>query len=191
VKPPDVGVRVLVLGPGDPGIMATLAGHAIWHIEGPLREHPPGCWIGVSCRYRHIVPAHVLRRTPIVNLHASALPHNRGAHPNFWAWFDGTPHGVSLHWMRPLVDAGPIIAQEMVPLDEDMTLRTSYWRLHRALQQLFARMWPRLVRGHVPSTEQRWRGRLHRAEDLPREVLVDGWDTKCRTVAEAGAEARG
>ena len=54
---------------------------------------------------------------PIVNLHISYLPWNRGAHPNFWSFFDATPTGVSIHLIDKGIDTGPIIVQKKVKLD--------------------------------------------------------------------------
>ena len=39
----------------------------------------------ISFGYRKIIPKKILKKTkrPIINLHLSFLPYNRGAHPNF------------------------------------------------------------------------------------------------------------
>ena len=44
----------------------------------------------VSYGYRHILSSSFLTfcNCPVVNLHISYLPFNRGAHPNFWSFFD-------------------------------------------------------------------------------------------------------
>ena len=36
-------------------------------------------------------------KRPIVNLHISYLPFNRGSHPNYWSFVENTPKGVSIH----------------------------------------------------------------------------------------------
>ena len=47
-----------------------------------------------------------------INLHGSILPKFRGAAPVHWAILTGESHtGVSIIWMTPQVDAGPVIAQ--------------------------------------------------------------------------------
>jgi methionyl-tRNA formyltransferase len=85
----------------------------------------------VSYNYRHIVPRHLCEAWAgrAVNCHPSALPWNRGAHPNLWAWIDGTPHGVTIHTLAPGLDTGAIVAQRIVDLPPTGTLRTSYARL--------------------------------------------------------------
>jgi len=49
-----------------------------------------------------------------INLHPSYLPFNRGVYPNVWAIIDGTPAGVTLHYMDEGFDTGDIIAQRKV-----------------------------------------------------------------------------
>ena len=50
----------------------------------------------ISFGYRHILNHNLIRKAgcPIFNLHMSYLPYNRGAHPNFWSFYDNTPSGV-------------------------------------------------------------------------------------------------
>lgn len=144
----------------------------------------------VSFGYRHIVPADVVDRLRgrIVNLHISLLPWNRGADPNFWSWFTGTPKGVTVHWLTAGLDRGDIVAQEQIEMDDGHTLRTSYDLLHRQMLSLFERTWPALRGGSVDATPQSGDGSYHRAAD--KEAYPDamplGWDTDCAHVAALG-----
>lgn len=93
----------------------------------------------VSYTYRFIVSEFVLKTLNynVVNLHNSYLPWNRGAEPNMWSLIDGTPRGVSLHYMNAGLDKGEIIAQKIVCEGEKETLRSSYYNLDRAAKELF------------------------------------------------------
>ena len=53
----------------------------------------------ISFGYRHIISQDQINNStaPIINLHVSYLPWNKGAHPNFWSHFDCTPSGVTIH----------------------------------------------------------------------------------------------
>ena len=77
----------------------------------------------VSYTYRYILTEEVLSalNNNVVNLHNSFLPFNRGADPNLWSIVEGTPRGVSLHYMDSKLDKGYIIAQSIV---NDMKLLT-------------------------------------------------------------------
>ena len=70
----------------------------------------------VSYGYRHILKGDLINSSdcPIFNLHISYLPYNRGAHPNFWSFYDNTPAGVTIHLIDEGVDTGPIVSQKYV-----------------------------------------------------------------------------
>ena len=65
----------------------------------------------ISFGYRKVIKKNVLNslKRPIINLHMSYLPYNRGSHPNFWSFYKNTPKGVSIHEINELLDGGPII----------------------------------------------------------------------------------
>ena len=93
----------------------------------------------VSYTYRFILPEEVLvaLRRNAVNLHNAYLPWNRGSDPNLWSIAENTPRGVTLHYIEAGLDKGGIIAQRLVPLQPDDTLKTSYDRLDMAAQEQF------------------------------------------------------
>lgn len=94
----------------------------------------------VSYTYRYILSRETLEALGgnAVNLHNSFLPFNRGADPNIWSILDGTPRGVTLHYMTPGLDKGNIIAQQLVgACGPEATLESSYEELDRAAKQLF------------------------------------------------------
>lgn len=65
-------------------------------------------------------------RGRLVNIHPSLLPAYPGLDTHARALRDGaTRHGCTVHWVRPAVDAGPVIAQAAVPVwrtDDPATL---------------------------------------------------------------------
>jgi methionyl-tRNA formyltransferase len=116
------------------------------------------------------------------------LPWNKGADPNFWSWFDATPKGVSIHWMTPSLDKGEIVSQQLIDLDENVTLRESYDYLSESIEDLFKRNIEKIVNGYAPKVEQLPGGSEHKASE--RLLLWDqfplGWDTPCHVVSEVG-----
>ena len=93
----------------------------------------------VSYTYRYILSKTHLEALNYnaVNLHNSFLPWNRGADPNIWSIIDGTPRGVTLHYMNEDLDKGYIIAQRFVPLKSEDTMASSYYALDKAAKDLF------------------------------------------------------
>lgn len=84
-----------------------------------MLEHVQPKWV-ISYNYSYIVSKEIiaLLHGHIVNLHASYLPWNRGASPNFWSFVEDTPKGVSIHFMDEGLDTGDLIAQEELVFEE-------------------------------------------------------------------------
>lgn len=144
----------------------------------------------VSFGYRHILKEPILSAVPIVNLHVSYLPWNRGADPNFWSWFDATPKGVTIHHIDAGVDTGDILAQRAVVFGDNETLATSYDKLRAAAIALFADSWPLIRTGKLPRQKQPQAGSSHRLKDKEPwwSRLPQGFDTPVRFVEAMGAE---
>lgn len=128
----------------------------------------------VSAGFRHIVPESVLEvpERGAVNVHKSYLPYNRGANPNVWSIVEDAPAGVSLHYMTPDVDAGPIVDRRQVEVRPDDTGRDLYERLEAAQFQQFTDVWPEVRDGTVDPVEQADEaGTYHYKQDF-----VDLWE---------------
>lgn len=98
--------------------------------------------LAVSYTYRHILSGDVLEALGgnAVNVHNSFLPFNRGADPNLWSILDGSPRGVTLHYVNAELDKGDIICQTLVmDIDgaADETLESAYDNLHGAALHMF------------------------------------------------------
>jgi len=131
----------------------------------------------ISFNYAEILPKVSLESVDYkaINIHIGALPWNRGAHPNYWSWHDGTPAGVTLHWMTEGLDKGEIIAQRRIAFGPFETYRTSYLRLQAEARALFMEYWPEIKQS---------RGSYHRADELPSGLDWNApverkvWETK-------------
>ncbi len=93
----------------------------------------------VSYTYRYILSEEIIDifEGNVVNLHNSFLPWNRGADPNLWSVLEGTPRGVSLHYVNAGLDKGEVIAQALVCDGVEETLASSYLNLDKAAKELF------------------------------------------------------
>jgi len=110
----------------------------------------------VSCGYRHIVPEQILQipTEGCLNLHPAYLPYNRGANPNVWSIVDGTPAGVTLHYMDPSLDTGDIVSQRKVKTDFEDTGKDLYERLEDVQVEVFQNAWPEVIAGEASVVEQ-------------------------------------
>ena len=72
-------------------------------------------WI-ISYGYRFLIGKEILEITknPIINLHISYLPYNRGADPNYWSFIEKSPKGVSIHKIDNSIDRGDIYVQKRI-----------------------------------------------------------------------------
>ncbi len=127
----------------------------------------------VSFGYRHILSADVLKSAqhPVINLHMSYLPYNRGAHPNFWSFYENTPAGISIHEMDVGIDTGPIIYQRQVNFSDDQTtFAQTYAVLRQAIEDLFIAQIDSILSRSFHAIPQQGAGSFHRVKDLPNSV---------------------
>jgi methionyl-tRNA formyltransferase len=89
-----------------------------------------------------------LPRLGAVNVHPALLPRYRGTDIPRWVMRNGEREwGLTLHRMVAAFDAGPILAQERVAIDDDDTLTTVTPKLFGVLPALWATGLPRIAAG--------------------------------------------
>lgn len=95
----------------------------------------------VGAGYMRVLSPAFLERFPaILNVHPSLLPEFRGLDAVGRALEAGVEEtGVSVHFMVEEVDAGPVVAQETVPVLPDDTKETLLERLHPVEHRLLVR----------------------------------------------------
>lgn len=145
------------------------------------------CDLAVSFGYRHILKPLVLRafKRPVINLHISYLPWNRGADPNLWSFLEKTPSGVTIHQIDQGVDTGPIYAQARV--DQNLktgTLATSYAKLVKEIEKLFFKKLPKILSQEIEPKAQISGGSFHKSKDKQKylKLLHSGWNTPLRDI---------
>jgi methionyl-tRNA formyltransferase len=97
--------------------------------------------VAISVNWPTIITAATRQVFPlgVLNAHAGALPRFRGnACPN-WAILNGESHvGVTVHEMVDELDAGPVLAQTLLPLAETDYIGDVYAQLDARIPRLFA-----------------------------------------------------
>jgi len=130
----------------------------------------------VSVLFDYLFRAPFLASFPrgVVNLHPSLLPYNRGQYPNVWSILEGTPAGVTFHYIDAGVDTGDIIAQRQVDVAPTDTGETLYRKLERAGLELFREAWPAFREGRAPRQPQSGApGTSHRTSDVAAVDEID------------------
>jgi len=132
----------------------------------------------ISFGYKHILKKIDINKfnCPILNLHISYLPFNRGAHPNFWSFYDNTPSGVTIHLVDEGVDTGPIIFQRLIDFSkEENTFKKTYEKLIFEIENLFLENLEDLLKDNWTATKQIGLGTKHDFKDLPSNF--SGWNS--------------
>tara|TARA_B100000963_G_scaffold316719_1_gene296710 strand:- start:388 stop:921 length:534 start_codon:yes stop_codon:yes gene_type:complete len=137
-------------------------------------------WI-VSYGYRHIIDEQIISnsKNPILNLHISYLPYNRGAHPNYWSFKDNTPKGVTIHKIDRGIDTGPIFIQKKCYFSDDETLSSTYKKLKLEIEKLFIENFARIITGEIKPENQKDFGTFHKKSDLPDQI---DWNLKINNI---------
>ena len=99
-------------------------------LAGRIAAHDVSLVVGAG--YMRVLSSVFLERFPaILNVHPSLLPGFRGLHAVRQALEAGVEEtGVSVHYMVEEVDAGPVVAQERVPILPEDTEDSVFERLH-------------------------------------------------------------
>jgi UDP-4-amino-4-deoxy-L-arabinose formyltransferase / UDP-glucuronic acid dehydrogenase (UDP-4-keto-hexauronic acid decarboxylating) len=110
-----------------------------------------------SFYYRNLLPDAALRLAPrgAYNVHGSLLPAYRGRSPVNWMLVMGEREaGVTLHHMVRRADAGDIVSQRAVAIDDSDTALTLYHKLVPLAVALVREMHPQIVAGRAPRHAQ-------------------------------------
>lgn len=110
-----------------------------------------------SFSYRNLLSEEVLRLASIaaLNLHPSLLPRYRGRAPVNWVLVNGEREtGVTLHRMVARADAGDIVAQRAVAIEDSDTALTLYRKLVPLGAGLVRESHPLIVAGRAPRHPQ-------------------------------------
>ncbi|MEE5153853.1 bifunctional UDP-4-amino-4-deoxy-L-arabinose formyltransferase/UDP-glucuronic acid oxidase ArnA [Pseudomonas alliivorans] len=108
------------------------------------------------------------------NLHGSLLPRYRGRAPANWVLVNGEREtGVTLHQMVKRADAGPIVAQQRVPISALDTALTLHGKLRKAAANLLSDALPLLARGRLPGTPQDESQATYFGRRTPADGLID------------------
>lgn len=142
----------------------------------------------ISFGYRYIFKKNDLKKLnrPIINLHMSYLPYNKGSHPNFWSFIENTPSGISIHEIDHGVDTGKIIFQKKINFNYKKNLklnfRQTYNLLFKELEFSFLKKIKSIISGKYKSYRQKTKGTIHYKNDLPVKIIKNWNQSIAKTV---------
>ena len=134
----------------------------------------------ISFGYKKIISNDLLNisKKPIINLHISYLPYNRGAHPNFWSFIDDTPKGVTIHEMNEKIDKGDILFRKKIFFKRsiDLTFKNTFEILKKEIEKLFIKNYSKILNGNYKKKKIILKGSFHNKNQLPKNLK--SWDVK-------------
>jgi methionyl-tRNA formyltransferase len=109
-----------------------------------------------------------------INLHPSLLPYNRGMNPYYWSIVNGTPAGVSIHWIDEQVDHGALLLQRELDVPITETGEHLYQRAADAMIELFTTNYNQIIKLEAEAHPQRQiQGVVHKARDMFEHSRID------------------
>ena len=132
----------------------------------------------ISFGYKYIISKEAIINSncEIINLHISYLPWNRGAHPNFWSFYEDTIKGVTIHLINEGIDKGNILYQKKIIFNsKNYTFLETYKILKKEIELLFLANIEDILNKKYSSYPQVGKGSFHRKKDLPRNF--SGWES--------------
>ena len=129
-----------------------------------------------SFYYRKMICREILElsRVGAFNLHGSYLPHYRGRCPVNWVIINGEKQtGVTLHYMIDKPDAGDIVGQKTVIIDQLDTAKTLYDKLCGAAKELLDKVLPLIKEGKIPRQKQNLKEGSYYGGRRPEDGRID------------------
>ena len=195
-------MKILVLGPESKnrGIVSFLQseGHEVELTVDPidigqLRESKIDYLIsnGYAPILKEPIVSEYQRR--IINIHPAYLPDGRGIYPNFWSYFQGSPKGVTIHYIDGGIDTGDIIVRAESEFSSDETLSSTLAKLVQQVEQLFYDNWASIVSGThelVVQDKSDTAISYHSRNESERymDLLLKRWETPISEVEDMGAD---
>lgn len=114
---------------------------SVFEAPAALTLQESGCDLILLAGFMRILTPEFIRKFPgnILNIHPSLLPSFKGLHPQRQALEAGVKYsGCTVHLVTAELDAGPIIAQAVVPVHDDDTEETLSARILKEEHTIYA-----------------------------------------------------
>lgn len=112
----------------------------------------------ITCAYGQLIPESILT-TPkfrCINVHASLLPKYRGGAPIHWSVIHGDAEtGITIMYMAKKMDAGDIITQQSIRIEEMDTTSSMFDKLEVVGKELLKKTLPLIYKGDFVSIPQK------------------------------------
>jgi methionyl-tRNA formyltransferase len=122
-------------------------------------------------------------RLGILNCHPSLLPRYAGPHPAFWMLKNGeSVAGVTVHMMTEKIDAGDIVAQQELIIEENENAGQLTQRQHHAAAALLTEAVNAMAQGTIDPKPQNIAERSYFGKKNVADTTLD-WNGSARQIA--------
>ena len=137
-----------------------------------------------SVHCKQLFPAELVSSVQCINIHPGLNPFNRGWFPQVFSILNGLPLGATLHLMDEVLDHGPIIAQQEVPVYTHDTSLSAYDRVLEAEMNLLRLHLPSILCGEYQGFSPESEGNINLKRDFNAlcELQLDEQQTVGQTL---------
>ncbi|MDQ0253774.1 methionyl-tRNA formyltransferase [Evansella vedderi] len=144
----------------------------------------------ITAAFGQILPKGLLDVPPLgcINVHASLLPKYRGGAPIHQAIIDGEKEtGITIMYMVEKLDAGAMLSQSAIPIEETDTTGTMHDKLSKLGASLLLETLPEIMEGSITAVEQD-ESEVSYAPNITKDKEIINWN---RTAREIYNQVRG
>lgn len=136
----------------DDNKIPTFQPFKLYHDYQPIIDFKPD--LIITAAYGQMIPKAVLSLCPALNVHGSLLPKRRGGAPIQRAIIEGDKEtGITIMYMAQKMDAGDIIKQRVVPIENDTTT-SLFKKMAQVGSDLLLEVMNDITKGEVKSYPQ-------------------------------------
>lgn len=138
----------------------------------------------LSVYYRSLISDEILKIAPLgsFNMHGSLLPKYRGRAPINWVLVKGEKEtGATLHYMVAKADAGDIVGQKVVPIDNEDTALTLTKKVTAAACEIIKEVYPLIETKKLKPRKQDMSVSTYFGRRTPADGLIN-WNNEAQTI---------
>ncbi|SPP30712.1 methionyl-tRNA formyltransferase [Brochothrix thermosphacta] len=138
----------------------------------------------ITAAYGQILPNSLLEapRLGAINVHASLLPKLRGGAPIHYALIEGHKEaGVTIMYMAEKLDAGDMLSQSAIPIEEEDNVGTLFEKLSIVGADLLVETLPAILDGSIGAVPQN-EAEVTFARNISREQERIDWNKSARAI---------
>ncbi|ODJ67889.1 methionyl-tRNA formyltransferase [Brochothrix thermosphacta] len=138
----------------------------------------------ITAAYGQILPNSLLEapRLGAINVHASLLPKLRGGAPIHYALIEGHKEaGVTIMYMAEKLDAGDMLSQSAIPIEEEDNVGTLFEKLSIVGADLLVETLPAILDGSIVAVPQN-EAEVTFARNISRDQERIDWNKSARAI---------